>query len=847
MADDLALKCSSLHLDDGESELIDLGTIDTSNSDGKLDLLLVGRLITKRSYNMEAFKRTKTKVWSPSSNMVIHNLNSNSYAFNFFTGEIWKRSSSIDHSPFWIRLYNLPFNCRSNDTVKVLTSGLGEVLEIEDDILRLDRFHRVRVMVDKGNEVKIKYKYEWLPYFCFACGVIGHSKKDCLSTDEEDRTKKLGWGLFLKASPRKGHSRDREEITHITSNRLQLFVTKEKNISTANKEGSSNAIVEKVEGIQEVSQQVEHNLLEGEKNPVAGTETVHASPVTLDDKRTSSMHELETLTPSFSIGVSSKDETCKKWKRIARGNSKVKEGGGLLVGYGKRDFEATNMEIDDDMLGFSNAFGVSSRGNPRGLCLYWREDRIEFSLISFSQNHICGVVSRGGEKWRFVGIYRWPELSNKHRDFNEIISHEENERGSSRDRREMENFREVINTCELRGLGYEGQWWTWERGNTVNTRVRERLDLFVASSSWCQIYPHLWVEHLLQYKSDHSPMVLRFTKQGTKKHKRGKIYKFETARLLDDSCKAIAKKAWEVASSVDMVEKLALVGNTLVQWNGEKFDDLGKQIKETEKALKMAQNRDITQEKNMEWNVELISNIFNERDQKCILSMPLSRRASCDSLMWAFSKDSFYLKIGKKADPKLKQKAVFLVCIIWSERNAKVFNRKVTLHAILVARLKRMVEEFGEHNNKIYGAAIVREPQSSNKWRAPPAGVVKLNADASLATNGWVGLGVVARGNDGSVLFTATRRVRAWWPPQIAEGRAILIAVKLVRKYGLTNVILQSDCQHLIHQHAKAATYLSDFDSVLEDILHMSRDFNTLVWSHVKRERAILLLIILLS
>ncbi|KAL2893426.1 Glycylpeptide N-tetradecanoyltransferase, partial [Bienertia sinuspersici] len=394
-------------------------------------------------------------------------------------------------------------------------------------------------------------------------------------------------------------------------------------------------------------------------------------------------------------------------------------------------------------------------------------------------------------------------------DFNEILSDEEKERGSNRERREMANFREVIDTCKLRDLGYEGQWWTWERGNTVNTRVRERLDRFVASSSWCQIYPRVWVEHLLRYKLDPSPIVLRFTKQGTKKHKRGKISKFETAWLLDDSCKATVKKAWEVASSVNMVEKLALVGNTLVQWSGEKFDDLGKQIKETEKALKMAQNHDITQEKNMELDVEITFYIFNERDQRCILSILLSGRASCDSLMWAFSKDGFYSDSGcnslltnmsgdmcelienwKKADPKLKQKAVFLACIIWSERNAKVFNRKVTPHAILVARLKRMVEEFGEHNNKIYGAAIVREPQSSNKWRAPPAEV----------------------GNNGSVLFTATHRVRAWWPPQIAEGRAILIAVKLARKYGLTNVILESDCQYLIHGLANAATYLSYFD-----------------------------------
>ncbi|KAL2905274.1 hypothetical protein RDABS01_003984, partial [Bienertia sinuspersici] len=338
----------------------------------------------------------------------------------------------------------------------------------------------------------------------------------------------------------------------------------------------------------------------------------------------------------------------------------------------------------------------------------------------------------------------------------------------------MANFREVINTCELRDLGYEGQWWTWERGNTVSTRVRERLDHFVASSSWCQIYPRVWVEHLLRYKSDHSPIVLRFTKKGTKKHKRGKIFKFEAAWLLDDSCEATVKKAWEAASSVDMVEKLALVGNTFVQWSGEKFDDLGKQIKETKKALKLAQSRDITQESCEEglklekvlddlhrkheayWYLSLLFARANRQECKVIVdTLNKYEVASGQKINYQKSEVSFSRGIRiptiagrskkaffdavqdrienwKKADPKLKQKAAFLAWIIWSERNAKVFNRKVNPHAILVARLKRMVEEYVEHNNKIYGAAIVREPQRS--------------------------LGVVARGNDGSVLFTATRR-----------------------------------------------------------------------------------------
>lgn len=130
------------------------------------------------------------------------------------------------------------------------------------------------------------------------------------------------------------------------------------------------------------------------------------------------------------------------------------------------------------------------------MCLYWREE-INFTLHSLSQNHICGdIKSDGNGTWRFVGIYGWPESENKHKtwnlikqlceesdiplifggDFNEILSYEEKEGGADILRQEMKQFRAAIDECGLRDLGFEGQWYTWERGNSPNTRVHERLD-----------------------------------------------------------------------------------------------------------------------------------------------------------------------------------------------------------------------------------------------------------------------------------------------------------------------------------------------------------------------------------
>lgn len=73
--------------------------------------------------------------------------------------------------------------------------------------------------------------------------------------------------------------------------------------------------------------------------------------------------------------------------------------------------EAEDIKI---RLGFKHAFAMASVGKAGGLCMYWRED-VSISLVSYSQNHICGDVGTGDAKWRFVGVYGWPKEEDKHK------------------------------------------------------------------------------------------------------------------------------------------------------------------------------------------------------------------------------------------------------------------------------------------------------------------------------------------------------------------------------------------------------------------------------------------------
>lgn len=105
-------------------------------------------------------------------------------------------------------------------------------------------------------------------------------------------------------------------------------------------------------------------------------------------------------------------------------------------------------------------------------------------------------------------------------DFIEILSYEEKEGGVECERRAIPEFRSMMENCDLRDLGFEGQWYTWERGLTVETRVRERLDRFLGNVGWFSLFPESFVEHLVRFKSDHTPILLCLDSQRKKKRRK---------------------------------------------------------------------------------------------------------------------------------------------------------------------------------------------------------------------------------------------------------------------------------------------------------------------------------------
>lgn len=187
-------------------------------------------------------------------------------------------------------------------------------------------------------------------------------------------------------------------------------------------------------------------------------------------------------------------------------------------------------------------------------------------------------------------------------------------------------------------------------------------------------------------------------------------------------------------------------------------------------------------------------------------------------------------------DMAVRIKGAFLAWVVWSERNALVFNDAITPFPILLDRVNRLVAENGAYTKNIYPSRTPSACLSPRVWVAPLPGITKLNVDASLAVEGWVGLSVVARNSDGEVQFAGVRKVRACWAADLAEAKSIEMALRLAKRFGLQEIVVESDCQVVINRLSKKTTFLAAIDLVLQNIISSCDCFVSIVWSHVKRD-----------
>ncbi|XP_021744637.1 uncharacterized protein LOC110710620 [Chenopodium quinoa] len=244
--------------------------------------------------------------------------------------------------------------------------------------------------------------------------------------------------------------------------------------------------------------------------------------------------------------------------------------------------DAQRLELIRNSCGFATGLCLSSNRRSGGLGLWWRDLNVE--VVSYSAHHIEANVcdASGVPSWKMVGVYGWPEATQKYRtwdlmrnihagcsipmlyfgDFNEILGVHEKSGGVTRGERQMDGFRNALEDCGLRDLVYKGSIYTWERGISIDTLVRERLDRYAASNGWCSMFPYAEVINFPICQSDHAAILLKFGEKDECDRK-GKIFRFEALWLSNDECSKVVSDAWQGGLSEPMHTTIARVAEDL--------------------------------------------------------------------------------------------------------------------------------------------------------------------------------------------------------------------------------------------------------------------------------------------
>jgi hypothetical protein len=209
---------------------------------------LVGKLWTTNPFNARIFKQVIVQAWRLKNPVEVQELNKNLFLFKFSTkrdaeGVLKNGPWSFDRNlvllerisaeeqpsnlemfsgDFWARVYDLPLKLRTDVVAAKLGGTIGKFVEVDSkDRNRMGKFLRIKTTVDlrkplkrgtvityQGKNLRVYFKYERLPTFCYACGKIGHQIKDCETLDGNEDTdfdeideKDCPFGPWLRASP----------------------------------------------------------------------------------------------------------------------------------------------------------------------------------------------------------------------------------------------------------------------------------------------------------------------------------------------------------------------------------------------------------------------------------------------------------------------------------------------------------------------------------------------------------------------------------------------------------------------------------------------------------------------
>ncbi|XP_058734335.1 uncharacterized protein LOC131606068 [Vicia villosa] len=320
-------------------------TVDVEEEHGGdiFERTLAGKLWTENRFNSKAFVSTMTGAWKLRNPIETQELSTNLFLFRFstkrdlenvlrngpwsfdryllvldrVTGEEQPSDLKMHYGEFWVRIYELPLMLRSETIAKKMGNILGEYVEMDQrEAHRNGRFLRVKAKIDlkqplkrgtvirfKEKNLRVYFKYERLPTFCFVCGRLGHQIKDCEEIEnlgeegyEDLEEKELSYGAWLRASPLpKAVEEQKRKESNSSSCSKSLF-----SIS------SSHSRCDNKSKLKEGEEGEEGEMEQNKSGQVSGRKTITGREKEQENRSTGL--EIEAVAESLgAVGISNKD------------------------------------------------------------------------------------------------------------------------------------------------------------------------------------------------------------------------------------------------------------------------------------------------------------------------------------------------------------------------------------------------------------------------------------------------------------------------------------------------------------------------------------------------------------
>lgn len=221
-------------------------------------------------------------------------------------------------------------------------------------------------------------------------------------------------------------------------------------------------------------------------------------------------------------------------------------------------------------LQFDKCFCVEAVGRSGGLGIFWNND-IEVRILGSGEHYIdVHIMCLEGRKWRLTCIYGWPKHGQKFRtweminnlgrdnddpwllegDFNEILVEAEKRGGLVCDFNNLSDFRDCLDNNGLADLGSMGHPFTWSDKRTSGF-IEERLDRFVATERWRNLFTMATVENITWDSSDHCPIALHLgglEEDGSNDRRhRDRLFRFEARWTYHEGFDHSTGSFWELS------------------------------------------------------------------------------------------------------------------------------------------------------------------------------------------------------------------------------------------------------------------------------------------------------------